>query len=217
MNQSTKICLFIRVSSDLQSTERQHRELNEYCQSHNFEITKTISSTITGKKEGKQRPDLVELFESANDKLFDKVIVTEISRLGRKARDIRSTIDYLHKRKISVIFKNLGGLESLDEQGNESFVTNIILSIYAELAQEETRILGERVKSGLITARENGKILGRPMGLTDRQKVLRKYSKLIFDLNNKLSLSKCMAIHDVSKNTVIKVKRLLSQVDCSNY
>lgn len=211
MNQQIKICLFIRVSSDLQSTERQHRELNEYCQSHNFEVGKIISSTITGKKEGKQRPDLVELFECANKKMFDKVIVTEISRLGRKARDIRSTIDYLHQRKISVIFKNLGGLESLDEQGKESFVTNVIVSIYAELAQEETRILGERTKSGLATARKNGKILGRPIGHTDRKKLLKRYSKLIADLNSNLSLNKCMAIHNVSKNTVIKVKRLVGQ------
>ena len=209
MNQPIRICLFIRVSSDLQSTERQHRELNEYCQSHNFEVTKIISSAITGKKEGKQRPDLVELFDCANKKMFDKVLVTEISRLGRKARDIRSTIDYLHKRKISVIFKNLGGLESLDEHGNESFVTNIIVGIYSELAQEETRILGERTKSGLVTARKNGKILGRPTGHTDNKKILKRYSKLVTDLHSKLSLNKCMAIHNVSKNTVIKVKRIL--------
>lgn len=210
MNHPTKICLFIRVSSDLQSTERQHRELTEYCQSHNYEVSKTISSTITGKKEGKQRPDLIELFEAADKRLFDKVLVTEISRLGRKARDIRSTIDYLHKRKISVVFKNLGGLESLDEQGNESFVTNVIVSIYAELAQEETRLLGERTKSGLSTARKNGKILGRPIGKTDNKKILKRYSKLVLDLRDGLSLNKCMAIHNVSKNTVIKVKRLLS-------
>src|ERR1700758_1918218 len=203
MNQPTKICLFIRVSSDLQSTERQHKELTEYCQAHNFEITKTISSTITGKKEGKQRPDLIELFEAANKKTFSKVLVTEISRLGRKARDIRSTIDYLHQKKISVIFKNLGGLESLDEQCNESFVTNVIVNIYAELAQEETRILGERTKSGLATARKNGKILGRPTGNTDSKKILKRYSKLVADLQDGLSLNKCMAIHDVSKNTVI--------------
>ena len=208
MNQPIKICLFIRISSDLQSTERQHKELTEYCQSRNLEVTKTISTTITGKKEGKQRPDLIELFEAADKRLFDKVLVTEISRLGRKARDIRATIDYLHKRKIAVIFKNLGGLESLDQQGNESFVTNIIVNIYAELAQEETRILGERTKSGLATARKKGKILGRPTGHTDSKQILKQYSKLASDLRDGLSLNKCIAIHNVSKNTVIKVKRL---------
>jgi DNA invertase Pin-like site-specific DNA recombinase len=37
----------------------------------------------------------------------------------------------------------------MDDRGNESFVTNIIIAIYSELAQEEKRILSERIKSGM--------------------------------------------------------------------
>jgi DNA invertase Pin-like site-specific DNA recombinase len=206
MNHPIKICLFIRVSSDLQNVERQLRELTEYCEQRSYQITKTISTTITGKKEGKNRPDIQELFASANNKIFSKVLVTEISRLGRKARDIRATIDYLHSRKISVIFKNLGGLESLDENGNETFVTNIIIGIYSELAQEETRILGERTKSGLVLAVKKGRTLGRPQGQADSKSILKQYSKLANDLKEGLSLNQCMKLHSVSKNTVIKPK-----------
>ena len=204
-----KVCLFIRVSTNKQDCDRQLLELTEYCDKHNYNVTKKISSTITGTKTQKDRPDLQELLESAKRKEFQKVLVTEISRLGRNAKDIRNTIDSLHKSKVSIIFKNLGGLESIDENGNETFVTNIIIAIYSELAQEERRILSERVKSGLVNARAKGKQIGRTKGVSKKdEEVLKQYSKLANDLKQGFSLTQCMKLHDVSKNTVIKVKKL---------
>src|ERR1035437_7186553 len=157
-------CLFSRVSTDKQEYERQIRDLTEYCNQKGLVVTKTIATKITGTKTNKDRPDLQELFAAADKGLFKKVIVTEISRIGRQAKDIRNTIDYLHRRKISITFKNLGGLESLDENGNESFVTNVIISIYSELAQEEKRILSDRIRSGLANAKAKGKHVGRKKG-----------------------------------------------------
>jgi DNA invertase Pin-like site-specific DNA recombinase len=111
--------------------------------------------------------------------------------------------------RIPIYFKNLNVL-SLDEYGNESLVTNLIIAIYAEFAGEEVRLLSERVKSGLEKAKAQGKQLGRPSNSQESdEKLKRKYSKLIQDLKNGLSLNKCMKIHGVSKNTVIKVKRII--------
>ncbi len=212
MNQPTKnkVCLFVRVSTNKQDYERQINELTEYCCQKGFTITKIIATQISGAKTDKDRPDLKELFESARQKLFDKVLVTEISRLGRNAKDIRNSIDFLHKFKTPIIFKNLGGLESIDENGNESFVTNIIIAIYSELAQEERRILSERVKSGVENARKKGKTIGRAKGtIISKDKLLRQYTKLTTDLKNGFSLNQCIKLHGVSKNTVIKVKKAL--------
>ena len=127
----TKVCLLLRVSSEKQDTKRQLIELTSFCKEKKFKIVRTISSKISATKTGSERPDLIELFEVARRKEFKKVLVTEISRLGRKAKDIRNTIDRLHEQKISIVFKNFGGLESLDENNNETFVTNIIISIHA--------------------------------------------------------------------------------------
>ncbi|MBL0103589.1 MAG: recombinase family protein [Bacteroidetes bacterium] len=49
---------------------------------------------------------LAELLTAASRNEFQKVIVTEISRIGRDARDIRNAIDQLHRKKIAVVFKN---------------------------------------------------------------------------------------------------------------
>jgi len=206
-----KVCLFIRVSTNKQDTDRQLLELTDYCKSHNYIVAKKIATTITGSKTKNDRPDLQELFEGAKRKEFEKVIVTEISRLGRNAKDIRNTIDTLHKYKIPIVFKNLGGLESVNENGNEAFVTNIIIAIYSELAQEEKRMLSERVKSGLVNARAKGKQIGRAKGsIINNSELLKQYSKLVIDLQKGFSLNQCIKLHDVSKNTVIKVKKALN-------
>ena len=211
MNQQMKrACLFIRVSTDKQDYQRQILELNVFCRQKNLEVAETIATKITGTKTFQDREDLQLLFKSAASKKFDKVVVSEISRIGRNAKDIRNTIDYLHSKKIAIVFRNLGGLESLDDHGNESFVTNIIIAIYSELAQEEKRILSERIKSGLVNARHKGKQIGRPEGKQEDEVLLKKYSRLAADLRKGLSLSQCEKLHDVSRNTAIKVKRLLS-------
>ena len=86
--------------------------------------------------------------------------------------------------------------------------TNIIISIYSELAQEERRVLSDRIKSGLVNARHKGKQIGRPQGKQDDEALLKKYPRLITDLKKGLSLSQCQKLHDVSRNTAIKVRRL---------
>jgi|SRR6185312_1898283 len=210
VNKSTKVCLFIRVSTQQQDYDRQILELTKYCRDKGFTIAKTIATKISGVKKYEERPDVQELFQSARAGQFKKVLVSEISRIGRNARDIRDTINYLHDRGISIVFKNLGGLESLDENGNESFVTNIIIAIYSELAQEEKRTLSERIKSGLHSARAKGKHIGRKKGMSmSKQDILKKYPRLIADLNKGMSLIAAMKVHEISKGTVIKVKKII--------
>ena len=210
MSNQTKACLFIRVSTAQQDYDRQISDLTSYCEQKHYIISKVIATKITGTKTLADRQDLQDLLAAASRQEFQKVIVTEISRIGRNARDIRNTIDQLHKKKIAVVFKNLGGLESIDENSNESFVTNIIIAIYSELAQEEKRILSERIRSGLTEARRKGKTMGRPPGKENIQEINKKYGKLITDLRKGTSLTDCSKLHGLSRNTVIQIKKLIA-------
>lgn len=201
-----RVCLFIRVSSEKQDYDRQVLELNEYCAGQGYTVTKMITTKITGSKVQKDRPDIIELLKCAKTKQFDKVLVTEISRIGRNAKDIRNTISELHSNSVGIIFKNLGGLESLDENGEETFVTNIIIAIYSEMAQEERRVLVDRIKSGLHSAKAKGKILGRPFGKEESDAFLSKYKGAVSDIKHGISIRKAMKIHDLSKGTVLKIR-----------
>lgn len=210
-NKKTRVCLFVRVSSLPQDYRRQIAELSDYCRSKDYSIEKIIATKISGTKKYNERPDLEELFQSANKREFDKVLVTEISRIGRNARDVRNTIDYLHERNISVLFKNLGGLESLDEKGEESLLSRLLISIFSEISQEEKKLLSERIRSGLTFARERGKILGRPSGTSmNKEDILKKYPRLANDLKNRMSLTTAMKVHGVSKGTIIKIKKVVN-------
>ena len=62
---------------------------------------------------------------------YKKVIVIEISRFSRRAKDIRSTIK-LYYYGIGVIFKNLGCIKSLQDC-KKFFVTNIFNFIKKKL------------------------------------------------------------------------------------
>ena len=201
-----RVCIFARVSTDRQTNDRQILELKEYAERRDYEVVKIIASTISGCK--MNRPDLKELLDLADKKMFDKVLVCEVSRLARN-KHIRTTIDHLHRNGISVVFKNLGGLESLEDE-KETFVTNIVIAVFSEMAAEERNILSDRIKSGLVSARSKGRVIGRPKGEEDTADVLKRYHRLTLDLKNGLSLRACMRIHQCSKGTVIKIKKILS-------
>ncbi|RNI22661.1 recombinase family protein [Rufibacter latericius] len=204
------VLLFCRVSSAHQDNAYQLTELEQYCAASNYRIVDVIANNISGRT-GTRRPDLDQLFALAKKGGFRKVIVTSLERLGRSAKMIRATIDTLHALGISVVFKNQG-FESLDASGEETFVTNIMVSLYAELAQEDNRMRSQKIRSGIANAREkHGVQIGRPVGWRKSdEKLLKEYAKLAKDLRGGLSLSQCMKLHHVSKNTVIKVKRAMA-------
>lgn len=205
------VCLFVRVSKEQQQYERQISDLERSALNRGWKVIHIIANKISGAKGTNKRPDIIELLDCADKKMFDKVLVTEISRLGRNAKDIRNTIDALHRNKIAVVFQNLGGLESLDANGKESLVTNLIVLIFSELSMEERRLISERTRSSLQYIKKFKK-LGRPIGSSISSKnFLMKHSDLQKDLLKGLSLSKCMKLHNVSRNTVIKVKRLCQE------
>jgi len=208
MMKKTKVCIFVRCSLDKMDYDRQIHELKSYADAKGYEVVKTIATKISGRKKMDDRDDLKTLYAEADKRSFGKLLVCEVSRIGRTNKSIRMTLDHLHSLGISVIFKNLGGLESLDENGQETFVSNIIISIYLELAAEEGRWVSIRTKSALKRLKDRGVILGRPVNTgMDKKALLKKYYKLSKDIKSGLSIQKCMVVHEVSKNTVLKVKR----------
>lgn len=208
-----RIAFFLRVSTQSQEFLRQELELKKYAREKNWNHVLTIASKVSGMKKRSEREDLKQLYAAVDGKQFEKLIVTEVSRLGRNARDLRHTVEYLHDRGVSIVFKNLGGMESLNENGDETFVSNIIMQIHIELAAEEREQTVSRIKSGLEAAKAKGKKLGRPVGTTkDEAEILNRYRYMVKDIQAGLSISKLMKLHEVSKGTVIKVRRLVPRI-----
>lgn len=208
MNKVNAIIL-ARVSTKHQSVNSQLTSLQSYCRERSYNVVRTIQSTVTGNTTNKKREDLIELMDFINnsDIPIHKLIITEISRLGRRPTETRNLLDQLHEKGISVVFKQLN-VESLDDDGNETLISRLIISIFSEFANSERLILSSRIKAGLEHARKT-KSLGRPVGSgEDETEFLQKYKHVIKDLKNGVSIRKSSKLHDVSHTTVIKIKRL---------
>lgn len=156
---------YIRVSTEQQSMKNQKHKLLEYAQNNKLIIDEFIELEISSKKTQKDRL-LDDIFSKL--KSGDIFICTELSRLGRNMLEILNLIEKFNKLDIKIIFTNQ---PELSTNKNEA-LSSLLLAIYGYFAQTEREIISERTKQGLAAARASGKILGRPKGAKNKNRVL---------------------------------------------
>lgn len=219
------VAILVRVSSkgDRQDTERQINDLTKIANEKKWNIVKVIKAKVSATKTRiNNRKDIAEIYDLANAKKIDKVLVTEITRIGRKAKEIRDTIEDLRDKNVGVFIQTLHIDTLLQDDGTQSelqkkmseMALNIILTILGELAEVESLRLSNRILSGLETAKKNGVILGRPEGSKLKNNdFIKKHSKVVRKLNEgKMSIREIAKICEVSPFTVQKAKKILKEV-----
>jgi DNA invertase Pin-like site-specific DNA recombinase len=161
-----KVAIYVRVSTDEQSTEMQTSDLTRYCDQRGFEIYKEYSDQgVSGTKD--KRPGLDELMADARKRKFDAVMVWRFDRFARSTKHLITALEE---------FRHLG-IDFVSYQENidtSSPLGKAIFTIISAIAELERSIIVERVKSGVRRAKERGKILGRPRVLNlDGNELLR--------------------------------------------
>ena len=156
---------YIRVSTEQQSMKNQKHKLLEYAQNNKLIIDEFIELEISSKKTQKDRL-LDDVFSKL--KSGDIFICTELSRLGRNMLEILNLIEKFNNLDIKIIFTNQ---PELSTNKNEA-LSSLLLAIYGYFAQTEREIISERTKQGLAAAKASGKILGRPKGAKNKNRVL---------------------------------------------
>lgn len=204
--------IFVRVSTKQQDTKRQVDDLKKLCEKQGWKVVSVITETVSGKTKNSQRSDLIKLMKLADTGLIQKVVVSEVSRLGRNTREVLDTIDELSNRKISLYIQN-HNLETLTPAGKVNSMAKFMLTLLAEFARMERETLIERTISGQRRAWEvEDKQKGRPKGTTeDSTKLLNKYPEVVRHLNAGKSLRDVAARCRVAINTVRKVKKAVGQ------
>jgi DNA invertase Pin-like site-specific DNA recombinase len=169
---------YIRVSSEQQSFLNQKHRILEYAQENKIVIDQFIELEISSRKTQKER-----LLDAAFEKLTngDSFICTELSRLGRNMLEILNLIEKFNQNNINIVFTNQQELST-----DNKALSSLLLAIYGYFAQTEREIISERTKQGLKAAREQGKILGRPKGSKNKNRVLDSY---VDEIENYLKLS----------------------------
>jgi len=202
-----KALIYCRVSRKDQDYQRQISDLKATALSKGWEVLEVVTEKISGAKA--KRAGIDRILELAEAGSFQKVLVTEISRLGRSTLQVLQIVERLMELKISVYLGNYG-VETIQPDGKRNPMISMLISILSEFATMERESLIDRTRSGLDYAKKNGVLLGRPVGTKKtNDKLLSENSKVIKLLKAKRSIREISKITDRSVNTVLKVKRAL--------
>lgn len=192
---------YIRTSTLKQNEERQ------LVKQHPGE--RIFIDKISGAIPFEKRPQAIELLNAIIKGEINYISVSSIDRLGRSTLDVLQTIDSFTKSNVVVKVDNLG-LESLVD-GKENPTFKLIISVLANISEMERATLRERQLEGIQIAKIKGIYKGREKGTTlTRTEVLEKYSNVVTYLKrNKTTYKEIGKLCDCSKNTVVKVKKIL--------
>ena len=156
--------LYMRVSTKGhgQTTDTQALALREYAERRGFEIASEYRDEgISGSKDS--RPALDRLMKDARTRKFDVVIVARFDRFARSVSHLlRALEEFSH---LGVDFVSLS--ESID---TSTPMGKMIFTGLGAVAELERNLIKERVHMGISRARKQGKRLGRPKRVFDREK-----------------------------------------------
>lgn len=142
---------YARVSSTGQNLARQIELLK------NAGATKIFTEKQSG-AEISNRPELNNLLNYIREQ--DVVIVAELDRLGRKAKDLDYIINTIQGKGASLQILNLPTTQTQDPNLNR-LLNNLILELYKYIAETERQKIKERQKQGIELAKQQGKYTGR--------------------------------------------------------
>lgn len=151
---------YVRVSTTGQTTENQILEIQ--AAGFHVEPRRIITETISGSTAIARRRGFTKLMDRLES--GDVLIVTKLDRLGRDAIDVSSTVKALAAIDVRVHCLALGGVDLASSAGT------MTMNVLNAVAQFERDLLIERTQSGLKRAKAEGRILGRPSILSEKQK-----------------------------------------------
>ena len=149
-----RAALYMRVSTDEQSSENQRPELERLVRSRRWKVVARCIETVSGV--AKDRPELDRLIELAHRGDVDVVAVWALDRLGRSMVGVMHTVLQHEHTGVEIV--------SIREPWMDTSgpVRPLLVSIFAWVAEQERARLIERTRAGLDRARAKGVRLGRP-------------------------------------------------------
>ena len=175
--QAVKTVAYLRVSTAQQDLHSQRLAILEYARKHNFPIDDFIETTASGQASEKRRRlhELTSVLERG-----DRLVVSELSRLGRSLGQIIAILDALAKAGVSFVALK----ENIRVEGSRDIQAKVMTTLFALFAEVERDLISERTREGLAKARAAGRKLGRPKGslgvsrLDGKQDQIRRFLKL---------------------------------------
>ncbi len=190
-----KTLAYLRVSTDSQDINAQKLAILDFAQREGIVIDTFIEVKASASKTHKARrlDELMDQFDSG-----DRLIVSELSRLGRSLGQVIEIVDTLVKRKIAFIAVK----ESIRFEGKQDMQTKVMVALFALFAEVEHDLISERTKEGLAKAQASGKKLGRPKGTLGKSRLNGKEREIQVLLEKGVSKTAIAKIIGVSRTNL---------------
>lgn len=204
--------IYVRVSTNRQEYDRQLSELDSYAKVHNITVEKIFAEKISGIINNKEGGELFSMIKFVTDPKNEVklVLVWDLSRLGRNARQILESIELLSSHKICVILID-SNIRTLDKDDNENPYFKMVITALSGVAELDRKLIVGRLQSGYKNFRNNGGNVGRKPGIIVKNDdaMLIEYKGAVKDLKKGLSVRNVMKLHDLSCGTTMKIRKIL--------
>src|SRR6476660_3804330 len=148
---------YLRISTEEQELDNQRGEIIPFIERRGWKLIHPFEDVMSGRKREKDRAGFAAMFKSAHQRKFDILVFWALDRLTREGT--RATLNYLQRLESKGV-----GYVSYQEQWLDSTgpFKDVMVSMFATLAKQETLRISERTLAGLKIARSKGIRLGRP-------------------------------------------------------
>jgi DNA invertase Pin-like site-specific DNA recombinase len=151
------VYIYLRCSTGTQSVDTHEEEIKGYCQQNSLKYTDQNvfrDQGISGNKHWKKR-HIFTIIDKC--KKGDHIVVSELSRLSRRARDIHEIIGLMDDRGIN--------LHCIKEKirNDGTMASNMMLGMLSIMSQMERDMTIARTKSAMETMKQRGVKVGRKL------------------------------------------------------
>ena len=183
------------MSTSKQDTDNQKLSIHEFAQREKIEIERFLEVSVSSRRDFKQRliDELLSVLKPG-----DRLIISELSRLGRSVGQVIQICDELEKREIKFVALK----EGLRFDGKPSIAQKAQLTLFSLFAEMERELNSERTKEGLAAARARGKKLGRPVGSNGKSMLDGREEEIKKFLAKRVANASLARILDCSENTL---------------
>ena len=199
-----KTIAYLRVSTGSQDLANQKLAVLDYARQKRFAIDRFVEAQASSRK-GPAERRIEELLSSLE--AGDRLVVSELSRLGRSLGQVIQFVDELVKRKVRFVAIK----EDIRFEGKQDLQTKVMIALFGLFAEVERDLISERTKEGLVAARARGRLLGRPKGSLGTSKLDGKEGeirKLLEKEVSKRSLAKIMDVSPTNLRHFIRARKL---------
>ena len=160
-NRKNMTYAYIRVSTQMQTSEGQRYEIENWCRKRDLSVDRWVVEKVSGMS-GLDKRTLGKTLQKM--KQGDVLVCTELSRLGRNMMMVMSILNSCSQKGVAV-FSIKDRFELSD-----SLNSKIIAFAFSLAAEIERNLISQRTKEALSAKKEAGVRLGRPKGKSAQQK-----------------------------------------------